>query len=259
MDIRILCLGDVVGSRSCEYLQKTLPRLRSSLSLDAIIANGENSADGNGITPLSAEQLFASGVDIITGGNHTVRRKNASDLLEERTDITRPYNLCNYDSGRGTAYLDLGRCSVSVINLCGTVYMEGASSAFDAADKALDEVKSNGSKIILVDIHAEATSEKVALGLYLDGRVSAVFGTHTHIPTADLTVLPGGTGYVTDLGMCGPELSVLGIDKDIIIGRFKGNTDHRFRVSENKTVMQGCVFTIDSVTGKCISAERITV
>lgn len=257
MNIRILCLGDVVGSRSCAYIQRTLPLLKRSYSVDAVIANGENSADGNGITADSAESLFSAGVDIITGGNHTLRRKASAELLEVRADMTRPLNLPCNGMGRGIAYLDLGRCSLAAVNLSGTVYMDNSLSAFDAADEALEEVKSRGVSVIIVDFHAEATSEKVALGHYLDGRVSAVFGTHTHVPTADAVVLPNGTAYVTDLGMCGPENSVLGVEKDIIISRFKGETGNRFKISENKTVIQGCIFTVDSVTGKALSAERI--
>ena len=255
--LNVLCIGDVVGKYSCEYLQINLPNIKRKYNIDVIIANGENSADGNGITPFSAKQLFNAGVDIITGGNHTLKRKEMYDFLECNPYITVPHNINNNEIGQAISIYDMGAYKLAVINICGTVYMDNTSNAFECADLLLDKVNEIGAKIIIVDFHAEATSEKRALGLYLDGKVSALFGTHTHIPTADLTILPNGTGYITDLGMCGPEHSVLGVESNIIINRFKGISFDKFVTSKAKTIFNGCIFSIDTHTGKTIKCEQL--
>ena len=257
MIINILCIGDVVGSNSCEYLRKNLIEIKSKYKANIVIANGENSADGNGITPFSANHLFTSGVDIITGGNHTLKRKEIYEMLDTNPFMTRPINIKGADVGKGIVYYDLGYTTIAVLNLCGTTFMHDTDNAFVSAENALQEIKKKSIKVIIVDIHAEATSEKIALGHFLDGRVSAVFGTHTHVPTADLRILPNKTGYITDLGMCGPDNSVLGVEKEIIINRFLGDTSERFVTSKNPTVFNGCVFTIDTSSGNTISATQI--
>ncbi|MGN1193967.1 MAG: TIGR00282 family metallophosphoesterase [Acutalibacteraceae bacterium] len=255
----ILTLGDVVSSSGCDFIRKKLPAIKKLKGVDLCIANGENSAKGNGITKQSAEHLFSSGVDFITTGNHAFRRPESQDLFESRDDIIRPYNYPSDVPGKGVGIIDMGKSRVAVINLMGNVSMgDSFDNPFLAADKALKEIRDI--KIILVDFHAEATSEKQALGYYLDGRVSAVFGTHTHVLTADETVLPGTTGYITDIGMCGPSLSVLGVKKEIIIEKFKTNLPCRFDTAdENPCFINGCIFEIDEKSGRCLSVERITI
>ena len=255
----ILCLGDVVSSSGCDFVRKKLPALKKLKGVDLCIANGENSAKGNGITKESARHLFASGVDFITTGNHAFRRPESRELLDERDDIVRPFNYPSDVPGKGIGIIDLGRIRVAVVNLMGNVSMDDSfDNPFLAADKALGQLNDN--KIILVDFHAEATSEKQALGFYLDGRVSAVFGTHTHVLTADEGVLPGGTGYITDIGMCGPADSVLGVKKEIIIEKFKTNLPARFDTADdNPCFLSGCIFEIDERSGRCLGAERIMI
>lgn len=256
--MNILVLGDVVSGIGCDFLRKKLPSLKKLKAIDFCIANGENSATGNGITPDSAEHLFTSGVDFITTGNHVFRRKEVYDYLDENEYVIRPFNLAPSAPGKGYAIVDTGRYSVAVINLMGNMYADGCDNSFRAADKALKEI-GNRTNIILVDLHAEATSEKKAMGFYLDGKVSALFGTHTHVLTADERVLPKGTGYITDIGMCGVKDSVLGVDKDIVIGKFLTGIPARFDSASGECMINGCIFTIDEKSGKCLSAERVSI
>lgn len=256
--LNVLCIGDVVGKNSCEFLLNNLHKIKRQYNIDVVIANGENSADGNGITPYSAKQLFDSGVDIITGGNHTLKRKEVYDLLESNPYMTVPNNIKS-EVGKPIAVYDMGAYKIAVINICGTVYMDTAENAFNTADNLIEESKKLGANIIILDFHAEATSEKRALGLYLDGRITAFFGTHTHIPTADLTILPKGTGYITDIGMCGPDGSVLGVDSEIIINRFRGKSYDRFVTPKNHTIFNGCIFTIDPKTSKTTACEQLII
>ncbi|MDO4882426.1 MAG: TIGR00282 family metallophosphoesterase [Oscillospiraceae bacterium] len=256
--MRILCIGDVVGSVGCEFLRNNLPAFKRFNSIDLVICNGENSADGNGITPVSAQHLFDSGVDAITLGNHSFRRKEVYDLLDSSEYIARPYNFSSKSvPGHGVINLDMGRRVVSVVNLMGNIDVEnGLQNAFDAADEA---IKLAEGKIIIVDFHAEATSEKRAMGYYLDGRVSALFGTHTHVQTSDATVLPNGTGYITDAGMTGTIHSVLGVKTDIIINRLKTGLPARFDLAKGDCKLEGVVFEVDDSSAKCISAESIRI
>lgn len=253
--MRVLCIGDVIGSVGCEFLRKTLPQFKRQKGIDFVICNGENSADGNGILPTSASHLYTSGVDVITLGNHAFQRKEIFSFLDEDETIIRPYNFPSPSTpGRGYCTVDLGRTSVTVINLMGQEYIDArVDNPFYAVDKILKEVDS---KIIFVDIHAEATSEKKAMGFYLDGRVSAVFGTHTHVQTADECILENGTGYITDLGMTGPIDSVIGVKKDIIINRFKTKLPERFEYANGACMMDCVIFDIDDKSGKAISVER---
>ncbi|MCM1545380.1 MAG: TIGR00282 family metallophosphoesterase, partial [Ruminococcus sp.] len=247
--MNILVLGDVVSTGGCHFVREKLPALKKLKGIDLCIANGENSAKGNGITPDSATYLFSSGVDFITGGNHSFRRNEVYSFLDEREDVIRPYNYPIGAPGKGVGIIDMGRTRVAVINLMGTMYTEALTNPFHACEDALKEV--DGCKIILVDFHAEATSEKKALGFMLDGRVSAFFGTHTHVQTADECILSGGTGYITDVGMCGPVESVLGVDKDIVINKFKTNLPARFETADSlPRMINGCIFTIDEKSGK---------
>ncbi len=256
--MNILVLGDVVSDIGCEFLRKKLPAFKRFSSVDFCIANGENSAAGNGITPSSAQALFSSGVDFITTGNHVYRRKEVYPLLDESEFIIRPYNFPESNPGKGVSLIDCGRYSIGVINLMGTMFMENLENPFYAADRALKELcgKTN---IILVDFHAETTSEKQALAYYLDGRASAVFGTHTHVLTNDDRVLEKGTGYITDVGMCGVTDSVLGVRKDIVIEKFMKNMPVRFDAAEGSCMINGCIFTIDEKSGKCLSTQGVRI
>ena len=256
--MNILVLGDVVSDIGCRFLRKKLANFKKLKAIDFCIANGENSAAGNGITPLSAQELFTSGVDFITTGNHVFRRKEVYDLLDESDFIIRPFNFPASDPGKGYAVVDLGRTSVAVINLMGTMFMENLENPFYAADRALKEIEGK-TNIILIDFHAEATSEKQALAYYLDGRVSAFFGTHTHVLTNDERILDGGTGYITDVGMCGVENSVLGVKKELIIEKFMTHMPVRFDAANGECVINGCIFTIDEKRGKCTAVEPVRI
>ena len=227
--MNILMLGDVVGQNGCSYLMDTLPGLRRQYGVDFVVANGENAAEGNGILPASAAQLLDAGVDVITLGNHGLRRREIYPLLEEQRQIIRPANLHPSAPGVGYCLYDCpGKPRVAVLNLIGTCYMDFAyHNPFDAADQLLDELAGQAD-VILVDFHAEATSEKLCMGFHLDGRVTAVAGTHTHVQTADERILPGGTGYITDLGMCGSFNSVLGVKPQLALHRFRTNLPTRF-------------------------------
>ena len=255
--MNILILGDIVSLCGCEKVRQSVPAFKRLKKIDLCLANGENSAKGNGITPESARFLFSSGIDFITTGNHAFRRPEAAELFEENDFVIRPYNYPPGAPGRGTGEIDLGRLSVGVVNLSGTMFMESLENPFYAAERALEEIKN--CKIKLVDFHAEATSEQLALAYYLDGRVSAVFGTHTHVQTSDDRVLENGTGYITDLGMCGPINSVLGVKKEIVIQKFRTNLPVRFDVDESAPCeINGCIFTIDEKSGKCTGTERVS-
>lgn len=259
--MRLLCIGDVCGSSGCEKVRSVLPTLKREKNIDTVIINGENSADGNGITPYSADFLFSCGADVITGGNHSFRRKEILPYLDSNEFILRPHNIPESENGSGYCLLDKGRYTVAVINLSGVIYLDklNAKNPFMCADELIEKAKNDCADIIVVDFHAEATSEKRALGFYLDGKVSVVYGTHTHIQTADNTVLPKGTGYITDLGMTGPENSVLGVKSEIIINRLKSGDMSKFELAEGKCQLNACIFDIDIKTGKTVSTERIFI
>ncbi len=255
--MKILAIGDVVGFAGCEFLRSRLPQLKREEKIDLVIANGENSADGNGINPESAEYLFSSGVDIITGGNHSFRHRKCFRLYDESPFLLRPANFPEATTpGRGWTVYDMGRVQVGVINLLGCTYMESLESPFCTADRLIKEL---GTKIIIVDFHAEATSEKLALAYYLDGRVSAIFGTHTHVQTADERILKNGTGYITDVGMTGPLYSVLGVKPELAIKKFKEKLPVRFELAEGQCGMDCIAFEIDERSGMTISLKRIQI
>ena len=254
--MNILVLGDVVSDNGCEFIRKKLPAFKKLKNIDFTIANGENSSAGNGITPFSADHLFTSGVDFITTGNHVYRRKEIFDYLDDCESIIRPYNYNSANPGNGVALVDMGMYSIGIINLMGTMFMENLENPFNAADKALKELEGK-TKIILVDFHAEATSEKQALAYYLDGRVSAFFGTHTHVLTNDDRILEKGTGYISDIGMCGVIDSVLGVEKNIVIDKFRNNMPVRFDNAKGKCMINGCIFTLDEKSGKCTATEIV--
>ena len=256
--MRVLCIGDVVGSVGCKFLRQRLPSLKKIKCVDLVICNGENSADGNGVTPSSAQFLFDSGVDAVTLGNHAFRRREAFDFMDENPFIVRPANFPDSSApGKGMIQIDTGRRVVNLINLMGNYGIEyGLECAFDTVDRLLKSVDGG---ITIVDFHAETTSEKRAMGYYLDGRVSAVFGTHTHVQTSDAQVLPKGTGYITDAGMTGVIHSVLGVKTEIIINKFRTKLPARFDLASGECKLEAVLFDIDEKSGICKSAESIRV
>lgn len=255
--MKVLMVGDVVGTSGLESLRRILPRVKAENNIDVCVVNGENSADGNGITAISAESIFTSGADVITTGNHAYRRREAYQYFDDTECLLRPANYSENNPGHGYCILDMGRVRVGVINLMGTMYMDPLDNPFDVIDKILPEL--SDCRIILVDFHAEATSEKRAMGIYLDGKVSAVVGTHTHVPTADETILAAGTGYVTDLGMVGPLDSILGVSPEIVIDKFKYNMPARFDWKRGPCEFDALVLDIDDKSGKTTDVRRILI
>ena len=236
--------------------EKVLVADKREYGIDFCIVNGENSAVGNGITRESAQHIFSVGADVITTGNHVFRRKEIFDYLDENENILLPVNLNWHEYGKGFVRVDMGRESVTVINLMGSAFFENIENPFEAIDSVLEKI--NGDKNIIVDLHAEATGEKRALGFYLDGKVSAVFGTHTHVQTSDETVLPNGTGYITDIGMTGAEISCLGVKSECVIKKLRTGENIRFEQATGKAVLGGCIFTLDT-NGKCTDIKRILI
>lgn len=255
--MRILTIGDIVSRQGCDYLRKELPKLKKELNADIVIANGENSAVGNGILPQSATHILDSGVDAITLGNHCLKRKEIYDYLDAGNPIVRPANYHQSAPGKGYMIINKGSCQAAVINLQGSVYMEPVENPFSVIDKIIDKIKAMGIKIILIDFHAEASSEKRAMGFYVDGRISALYGTHTHVQTSDNQILPCGTGYITDIGMTGPYYSVLGVKPETVIEKFKTGLPVRFTNEDGPCVLEGCLFEIDSDSGKTIGTTLI--
>lgn len=256
--VRVLAVGDVVSMQGCEKLRNELPKLKKEKEIDVTIVNGENSAVGNGMTEFSCEHIFTSGADAITGGNHTFRRREFYDTLESSVSIIRPYNYGKNAPGVGIAKIDKGFFSIGIINLLGTALMENLRNPFDCVDEAIKEL-SGEVNIIIIDFHAEATAEKRAMGFYVDGRVSALFGTHTHVQTADEQILPNGTGYITDVGMTGPKNSVIGVKSELAIEKMKTNLPVRFENPDGECELNGIIFEIDKKTGHTVSVERIKI
>ena len=255
--VKILMIGDIVSNQGVDKLFKDLPKLKKEKDVDVVIANGENSADGNGITPYAADRIFSAGVDLITGGNHSFRRREFYEYLEENPFVLRPANYKEDCPGKGFAVLDKGPFRVGVLNLLGTVYMDPLENPFDVVDAALQELKGK-CDFILVDFHAEATAEKRALGFYLAGKVAAVVGTHTHVQTADAQILEGGTAYITDLGMTGPKQSVLGVCPELAIQKMRTNMPVRFQNPKGEECsMEGAIITVDKSTNKAVAIERV--
>lgn len=256
--IKILCVGDVVGTSGCEFLRKNLAAFKAEKNIDICIVNGENSAVGNGMLPNSCGHLFTSGADFITGGNHSLKRREIFEHLERSDTVIRPANFDDTVWGKGFGIIDKGAYRVGVINLLGRVWLDGHGDPFQKAKEIIGLLKKE-TNIILVDFHAEATAEKKALGYFLDGEISALFGTHTHVQTSDAQILPLGTGYITDLGMTGPEESVLGVKKEIIIEKFRKGFTTMFETADTPAFMQGCIFTIDRDSGKTVEVEAVTL
>ena len=254
MEFKVLCVGDVVGKPGLDRVKRSLRYLKRQTGADFVIVNGENAAVV-GMTPDQAEDIFDAGADVITMGNHTFGKRELVDYLEENSRVLRPANYAPQSPGCGWGIYESKAGAVAVIDLQGRVNMDYTpDNPFLAVEKILKEIKT---KLVFVELHAEATSEKLAMGYMLDGRVSALWGTHTHVPTADARVLPKGTGYVTDLGMTGPKNSVLGIRPDLSIAKFRGDLYQRYQWAEGPTKLEAVLFTMDTATGKCLRAERV--
>lgn len=255
--MRILFVGDVVGSPGRRVLKTVLPRLRREFAPDLVIANGENCAGGTGMTPATVEELFRAGCDVVTGGNHTWDRKEIVPYLERNERLLRPANYPEPAPGRGTVVVPAADGSdVAVVNLMGRVFMGALDDPFRAADRILAGLDGRP-RVVVVDFHAEATSEKMALGWYLDGRVSAVVGTHTHVPTADERVLPAGTAYITDVGMTGPYDSVIGVEKADVLARFLSQRPYRFKTAKTDVRLAGVLLEVSPGDGRARAIRRV--
>ena len=254
--MKILAVGDVVASNGLDFLKANLPALKKDYAVDFCVVNGENTAV-LGITPGQAEDIYDAGADVITMGNHTWGRREIIPYIQKNPRMLRPANLSDRQPGKGWNVYDTTFGPIAVIDLIGRCNMDyNPDNPFTEVERILKKIQT---KIILVEIHAEATSEKLAMGWMLDGKVSAVWGTHTHVQTADDRVLPSGTGYITDLGMTGPRNSILGIRPDLSIRRFKGEIPQRYEPAAGSCKLEGCLFHIDTATGKCKKTERILI
>lgn len=252
----LLFIGDVVGKAGCDFLASKLNGIKRLYNIDVTVVNGENSAQGNGITRSSADSIIRAGADIITTGNHAFRRKEALDIFDEDY-IIRPANYPEGGCvGRGVCILDMGAYSVAFVNLMGTVYMDPLDNPFTKIDELLEQISVPN---IFVDFHAEATSEKKAMGYHLAGRVSGVFGTHTHVQTADECILNGKTAYITDVGMTGPEHSCLGVEIQPAVDRLRFRMPVRFKEADEECFLCGIVSSFDEKDGKTHKVERIIV
>ncbi|HVX67356.1 MAG TPA: TIGR00282 family metallophosphoesterase [Bryobacteraceae bacterium] len=257
--MKLLFIGDIFASPGRRIVAESLSEIITTEHIDLAIANAENSAGGFGITPLIAEELLAMGVDVLTTGNHIWDKREVTDYLDRQPRLLRPANYPGNIPGRGV-HVGRGRNGVeaAIINLQGRTHMIPIDDPFRKADELLNSLDP-AVKVILVDFHAEVTSEKMALGFYLDGRVSAMLGTHTHVPTADTRILPNGTGYQTDVGMTGPYDSIIGVEKDLVLRRFLTGIPVRMEPARGKVELHSVIVDVDESTGKAISIKRHTV
>ncbi len=255
--MRILAIGDVVGKPGRKCLEKVLPRLINSYDYELIIANGENAAGGNGITEKVFYDLKEMGIDIITGGNHIWDNKEIFNFIDRERSLIRPLNYPpDITPGRGWALIERRGIKIAVINLLGRIFMEAVDCPFRAVDKCLTELKSQAN-VVIIDMHAEATSEKQAMGWYLNSKVSAVLGTHSHVQTADERILPGKTAYITDIGMVGLYDSILGVDREGPLKRFLTQLPHRLEISKGREVFNAVEVEVDSSSGKALTIKRL--
>lgn len=255
--MNILFIGDIVGSPGREAIRQLLPQLQKEYNLDFVVANAENAAGGSGITLKIAQELFESGVNVLTSGDHIWKKREILEFINEEERILRPLNFPSGAPGRGFGIFNLkSGLKIGVMNVNGRVFMEALECPFRSSLAAV-EILSKETKVIIVDIHAEATSEKIALGWYLDGKASAVLGTHTHIQTADERILPSGSAYITDVGMTGPYDSVIGRKVEDVLERFITAIPTRFEVAKENIQLHGVVLDVDENTGKAKSITRI--
>lgn len=259
MNVKILFIGDVVGSPGRDMLSEYLPKLKDKYRPQVTIVNGENAAAGKGITEKIYKQFLNLGVQTITMGNHTWNKREIFDFIDDAPYLIRPANFPQSNPGKGIVYIKSNKTEIAVINIQGRVFLDPHDDPFTKADELIAEARKR-TNLIFIDFHAEATSEKQAFGWYVDGRVSAVIGTHTHTQTADERILPSGTAYLTDAGMTGPYDSILGVDKESIINRFLTNMPTRFEVDkQGRNQLNGCIIDIDLETGKAKSINRIMI
>jgi len=257
--VRLLFVGDVVGRPGRDAVEGLLPALRERLEIDACVVNGENIANGLGITPRLAERLLAAGADAVTLGNHTWRREEIGPYLASSSSVVRPANFHDAAPGRGSTVVEArDGTPVAVINVLGSLYLEPARSMWEIVDDLVEEARASAS-VVLVDVHAEATSEKVALAAWLDGRVTAVLGTHTHVQTSDARILPGGTAALTDVGMTGPHDSVIGVQSELAIRRMRTGMPVRFETASDGVRLEGALVTCDPATGRASAIEPVRV
>lgn len=255
--MRLLFIGDVFGAPGRRAIQEILPGLRRDQRIDVVVANGENVCHGRGVTQKTAEQLFEAGVDVITTGNHAFDMADAIPYFESEKRLLRPANYQEKSPGRGHIVIDvLGGVELAIINLIGRIHMEPADCPFAKIDLLLEDLK-NQSDVIFVDMHAEASSEARAMGWYLDGKVAAVLGSHTHVPTADEEILPQGTAYITDVGMTGPYRSVIGMDSEPVIRKFRTGLRSKFQPASEDVRLCGAWVDIEESTGRAHHIERV--
>lgn len=254
--MKILAIGDVVGTSGTDAVCEKLTAIKEKYEIDFCVVNGENSCSANGISRRKAEMLLAAGADVLTLGNHTFRQKDAVSLLMHNKNIIRPINYPPSTVGSGSCVIEKNGVRYGVLNALGRIYLDPVDCPFRGLEAAL---KTTQADITIVDFHAEATSEKRSMGFFLDGKVSVVFGTHTHVQTADLQVLPKGTGYITDIGMSGPHHSCLGVDKEIVIDRMVNCMPRRFELADSPARIDGAVFSVDETTGKCTGGETFSI
>jgi len=254
--VNVLFVGDIFGRPGKQVASHLIPKIRRERNIDCCIANGENAAGGFGLTETTAQKMFSYGVDVITSGNHIWDRREVETLLIQSDRILRPANYPPGVPGNGYTVIDMGGCAVGVVNLMGRVFLPPIDCPFRVADDIIARLREL-TTIILIDFHAEGTSEKIALGWYLDGRVSAVIGTHTHVMTADERILPNGTAYITDVGMTGPHDSVIGVRVDQSIARIMTHVPVKFSPAEENLKFNAVIVDIDEESGKARSIERI--
>ncbi|MEA2063134.1 MAG: TIGR00282 family metallophosphoesterase [Gemmatimonadota bacterium] len=257
--MNILFIADIIGGPGRKLVKEVLPQVIEGRQVDFCIANGENAAGGYGLTEDIADELFAMGIDVLTSGNHIWDRRELLPILDTRSDILRPANYPPENPGAGSGvFPSRNGLQVGVVNLQGRVFMKEIDCPFRTAGPVIQKIKEQTS-LVVVDFHAEATAEKVAMGLFLDGQVSAVIGTHTHIQTADERILPGGTGYITDAGMSGGTEGVIGVKKEAAIKRFLTQTPSRFQPADTSLVMMGVILKVDPETCRTESIERLQI
>jgi 2',3'-cyclic-nucleotide 2'-phosphodiesterase len=254
-ELKILFVADVVGHPGREAVKALLPRLKKELAVDLVVLNGENAAGGFGLTGKIAAELKAAGADVITTGNHVFAQKEFAGELPGLANVLRPANFPAPAPGKGWCVVEAAGVEVLVMNLIGRIFLEALDDPFRAADAILAE--NPDVKVVFCDMHAEATSEKTAMGWYLDGRASAVVGTHTHVATADARILPGGTAYVTDVGMVGPRDGCIGMDKDVVLQRFLTGMPNRFVVASGPVTFNSALVTISASSGRATSIQRV--
>lgn len=253
--MKFLIIGDIVGRMARNILKTQLTNIIENNEIQFVIANGENASGGNGLTYKNAQELFSYGIDVITMGNHVWDKKEITQYIDEETRLVRPSNYPSPCPGRGYTIINKNNIKIGIINLSGRVFLNPLDCPFKTFEKDYNHLKTN-TDIIILDFHGEATAEKVAMGWFVDGKISLIYGTHTHIQTADEKILTKGTGYITDIGMTGPYYSVLGIDRDIIIEKFITQRPIRFEIASGPIEINGIIVEINEKNGKCLKIER---